>query len=204
MVYIGVLGAENVGKTSILWLFKKYIDEGLIKRVDKNIVVKRLEEDFRGESKVTEGGVNLTITITPNRLVFNESKTGSNHTLFAPGGHKNRNVVKMGIITVSKLVRSVVAIFALDRPLKEQFEFYKDIRFFPKLINVCFNKVDLIANDSMEQKLKNYEGEIIEFFGSKKIAVKKFYRTCAAGIPDMEKYNDEVVKMLLDIATTEK
>lgn len=85
---LACLGQKMWGKTSILWLFKKYIDEGLIKRVDKNIVVKRLEEDFRGESKVTEGGVNLTITITPNRLVFNESKTGSNHTLFAPGGHK--------------------------------------------------------------------------------------------------------------------
>ena len=45
MVYIGVLGAENVGKTSILWLFKKYIDEGLIKS-GQNIVVKRLEEIF--------------------------------------------------------------------------------------------------------------------------------------------------------------
>lgn len=206
MVYIGVLGAENVGKTAILLLFKKYIEENKIQQVDSGITCKILEMDFKGETNVViENGKPVTITITPNRLTFSDSKTGGNHSIFAPGGHIDRNVVKMGIITVSRIVKSVIAIFALDRPIKSQFEFFKEIRFFPRSINVCFNKIDLIKNDpNMEERIKNYEGEIIEYFESKKISVKKFYRTMAIESPDMKKYNDDVVKMILEIITTEK
>lgn len=206
MVYIGVLGAENVGKTAILKLFKKYVQENKIQEIDSGTTCKIIEEDFKGETNVVvDKGTAATITITPNRLVFSDSKTGSNHSIFAPGGHIDRNVVKMGIITVSRIVKSVIAVFALDRPIKNQFEFFKEIRFFPKAINVCFNKIDLMKDDpNLEEKIRNYEGEIVEYFESKRIAVKKFYRTMALENKDMKKYNDDVVKMILEIITSEK
>ncbi len=207
MVYIGVLGAENTGKTAILKLFKKYIVDNLIPQIDNGTVCTLIEEDFRGETNVIkEENKAYTITITPNRVVFNDSKTRENHSIFAPGGHIDRNVVKMGIITVSRIVKSVIAIFALDRPIKDQFEFFKEIRFFPKMINVCFNKVDLMKDDpKLDEKIKNYEGEIVEYFEKKRIVVKKFYRTMALeDNNEMKIYNDEVVKMILDIIRTEK
>ena len=200
MVYIGVLGAQNVGKTAILKLFEKYVEEEKIKEVDNEITIKLMEKDFKGETHVVvENGKSTTITITPNRIAFNDSKN-RNHSIFAPGGHIERNVVKMGIITISKIVKSVIAIFALDRPIKEQFEFFKEVRFFPKMIYVCFNKFDLMKNEKdIEEKIKNFEGEIIEYFQSKRIAVKNFYRTVAIETPDMKKYNDEIIKMILEI-----
>jgi hypothetical protein len=206
MVYIGVLGAQNVGKTAILKLFEKYIEEDRIKEVESGASCKILEKDFKGETNVIiEDGKPLTITITPNRIAFIDSRTGINHSIFAPGGHIDRNVVKMGIITVSRIVKSVVVLFAFDRPIKEQFEFFKEIRFFPKTINVCFNKFDLVQNEKdIEEKIKNYEGEIIEYFESKRIAVKKFYRTVAIETPESKKYNDEVIKMILDIINPSK
>jgi GTPase SAR1 family protein len=205
MVYLGLLGGINVGKTSILKMFVDYVEKNKVNKLEGGIKCGIVSQDFVGESNVVEpDGTNLTITISPNKVVFKELESKANHTLFAPGGHRERMVVKMGIITVSRIAKSIVAIFALDRPLKEQFDFYNDVRFFPRTVNVCFNKCDKISADKLDAELKNFEGEIVEFFAKKKITVNKFYRTCARSMENFESYNDNVAKMILDIATSQK
>ena len=202
MVYLGVLGGINVGKTSILKMFVDYVEKNKVNSLEGGIKCGIVSQDFIGETKVVDtDGTPLTITISPNKVVFKEIESKANHTLFAPGGHRDRLVVKMGIITVSRIAKSIVAIFALDRPLKEQFDFYNDVRFFPRTVNVCFNKVDRVDPKKLDSELKSFEGEIIEFFAKKKITVKKFYRTCAQDKKEFENYNDNVAKMILDIAT---
>ena len=202
MVNIGLLGAVSVGKTTLLRLFVLYIKKKKINEIEGGKPVKVIKTDFSGEAVMNpENSEKETKTIHPNRVVFKELDSGKNHTMFAPGGDREWAVVRMGIITISRIAKQIIAVFAVDRPLKEQFDFFKDIRYFPRQIHVCFNKVDLIKAKDPEKFIKNLENKVTELFNKRKIKIKKFFRTCAETSEDQAKLNDNAARMILEIAT---
>ena len=209
MVNIGLLGDVSVGKTSILRLFVRYLKKGDIEKVDGGVKCSIVKADFSGEATVPGGdkedvlNEKETKTIHPNRIVFREDKTNKAHTIFAPGGDRMRSVVRMGIITISRISTAVIGVFALDRDIDSQLEFFNDVRFFPEKIHVCLNKIDLIENFG-EKELENVKKEITNFFDQRKVKVEDFYITCGEIVEDfddVEKYNNRVPEMILEITT---
>ena len=209
MVNIGLLGDVSVGKTSILRLFVRYLKKGDIENVEGGVKCSVVKADFSGEATVPGGDKEDTLnqketkTIHPNRIVFREDANNKAHTIFAPGGDRKRAVVKMGIITISRIATQIVAVFSLDRELETQFEFFNDVRFFPDKIFVCINKVDLLEGNR-DKKLQEMQNKIQEFFNARKIAVNEFFLTCGETIDefeDVEKFNNRVAEMILEITT---
>lgn len=209
MVNIGLLGDVSVGKTSILRLFVRYLNKGDIEKVEGGVKCSVVKTDFSGEATVPGGEKDdvldekATKTIHPNRIVFREDATKKAHTIFAPGGDRARAVVKMGIITISRIATQIIAVFSLDRDLESQFEFFNDVRFFPDKIHVCINKIDLIQGDK-EKKVEEMKNKIINFFNTRKINIADVFVTCGETIEnfdEVEKYNNRVAEMILEITT---
>jgi len=209
MVNIGLLGDVSVGKTSILRLFVRYLKKGNIEKVKGGKKCSVVKADFSGEATVPGGekedalNEKETKTIHPNRIVFREDITNRAHTIFAPGGDRARAVVKMGIITISRIATQIIAVFSLDRDLTTQFEFFNDVRFFPDKIYICINKIDLVEGDK-EKKLNEVKVQINDFFEKRKIAINDTFITCGEtieGFEDVEIYNNQVAEMILEITT---
>ena len=202
MVNIGLLGSVSVGKTTILRLFVKYLNTKKIEEIPNGKECTVEKTDFSGEAVLDpETGVKETKTIHPNRVVFKENDTKVNHTLFAPGGDRGRAVVRMGVITISRIAKQIIAVFACDQPLDDQFLFFNDVRFFPKEIYVCFNKYDLILAGEQDKLLEDMKAQITEFFAKRKITIRDFFKTCAEPLDGMEQYNDAIAEMILKICT---
>jgi len=207
MVNVGLLGDISAGKTSILRLFVKYLKVGNIEKVEGGKKCTVVKTDFSGEATVPGGAKEDSLnqketkTIHPNRVVFREDSSGKAHTIFAPGGDSSRSVIRMGIITISRIATQIIAVFSCDRPIEKQFEFFRDVRFFPDNIFVCINKIDLIKEDA-EKKVEAAKVKIEEFFKQRKISVKEFFITCAEsvkGFEDVQTYNDRTAEMILSI-----
>ncbi len=207
MVNIGLLGDISVGKTSILRLFVRYINRGEIEKVEGGISASVVKTDFSGEATVPRGNKVDTLdeketkTIHPNRVVFREDASGKAHTIFAPGGDRSRAVVKMGIITISRIATQIIAVFSLDRELERQFEFFNDVRFFPDKIFVCINKIDLLEGDK-EKELEKLTKKINDFFNKRKINITEIFVTCGETVDNfdrVEEYNNHVAEMILKI-----
>jgi len=210
MVNIGLLGDISAGKTSILRLFVKYLKVGDIEKVEGGQKCTVVKTDFSGEATVPGGdkedrlNQKETKTIHPNRVVFREDKSGRAHTIFAPGGDRKRAVVKMGIITISRIATQIVAVISLDRELERQFEFFNDVRFFPDKIYVCINKIDLVEGDK-DKKIEEIQKKIDTFFNQRKISVIEYFITCGETIkdfPEVEEYNNHVAEMILGITVS--
>ncbi|HUW89759.1 MAG TPA: hypothetical protein VMV43_04495 [Candidatus Nanopelagicaceae bacterium] len=207
MVNIGLLGDISAGKTSILRLFVRYLKVGDIEHVKGGQKCTVVKTDFSGEATVPGGdkedrlNQKETKTIHPNRVVFREDASGKAHTIFAPGGDRQRAVVKMGIITISRIATQIVAVFSLDRELERQFEFFNDVRFFPDKIYVCINKIDLLKGNR-DKKIEEVKKKIDSFFNRRKISVIEHFITCGETIKDfaeVEEYNNRVAEMILGI-----
>jgi len=210
MVNIGLLGDISVGKTSILRLFVRYLNKGEIANVEGGKKCTVVKTDFSGEATLPTGNKENklnekeTKTIHPNRVVFREDDGNKGHTIFAPGGDIDRAVVKMGVITISRIATQVVAVFACDRDLETQFKFFQDVRFFPENIFAAINKVDLIE-ENREEKIEAMKEKIIEFFNKRDIKIRDFFVTCAEdieGFEEVEEYNNHVAEMILSIITS--
>lgn len=207
MVVIGFMGAMNVGKTAVLKLFVDYVEKNKVAKIDGGAPCTIEKVDFKGESVIPaeEGGDSYTKTVTPNKVVFLETGTDRSHTLFAPGGDKDKSVVRMGIITVSRIAKEVVAIFAVNESLVEQFQLYDLIRYIPKSIYVCFNKSDLIPDEQARAKvIEKMKKEIEAYFAKRQISIKDYFQTCAIDKPGMTALNDNTARMILDIALGRK
>ena len=201
MVNVGILGDVSVGKTTILRLFVKYVEEKSLQTKFQTEDASIVKADFSGEATLpSKDDVKETKTIHPNRVVF---RIGDKmHTLFAPGGD-NRPLVRMGITTVSRIARLIVAVFDLSRDLESQFEFYSAVRFIPKTIIVALNKADLLGKN-MNKKVEEYKSAIGEYFQDKRqIKVEGYYVTVAEANPDFVDSNDECAKLILDCIKNE-
>jgi len=201
MVNVGILGDVSVGKTTILRLFVKYVEEKSLETKFETEDASIVKADFSGEATLpSKDDVKETKTIHPNRVVF---RIGDKmHTLFAPGGD-NRPLVRMGITTVSRIARLIVAVFDLSRDLDSQFEFYSAVRFIPKTIIVALNKADLLGKGA-NKKIDEYKEKIAEYFQDKRqIKVEGFYVTVAESNPEFADANDECARLILDCIKNE-
>ena len=202
MTNLGLLGAVSVGKTTLLRLFVKYLKLNKIEEIEGGKACRVIKTDFSGEAVLDpETGIKETKTIHPNRVVFRETEKNRNHTLFAPGGDRGRAVVRMGVITISRIAKQIIAIFDASRSLKDQFVFFQDVRFFPKEIFICFNKVDLIEEGERDKKIEELKESVTEFFEKRKIKIAEFHITVAETVEGLEGYNDAAAQMILNIAT---
>ncbi|MBD3187671.1 hypothetical protein GF325_12625 [Candidatus Bathyarchaeota archaeon] len=198
MVNVGILGDVSVGKTTILRLFVKFIEQGMLEKKFKLNECSIVKTDFSGEATLpSKSASKETKTIHPNRVVF---QIGDKmHTLFAPGGD-NRPLVRMGIVTVSRIARLIIAVFDLNKDLDSQFNFYDKIRFIPKKIHVALNKADLIKD--LNKKVDDYKKRIEKYFKEKrKIAVEETYVTVAESIEGFEDHNDKCAKMIVTLVS---
>jgi len=154
MVNIGLLGDISAGKTSILRLFVRYLKVGDIEKVKGGQKLTIVKTDFSGEATVPRGAKEDSLnqketkTIHPNRVVFREDKSGKAHTIFAPGGDASRSVIRMGIITISRIATQIIAVFSCDRPLETQFKFFRDVRFFPD--NICVKEFFITCAEAVK------------------------------------------------------
>jgi GTPase SAR1 family protein len=206
MAIIGLMGAMNVGKTAVLKMFVDYIEKNKISKIKGGMECKLEKVDFKGESTIeVEDGDGFSKTITPNKVVFTEVKNGMSHTLFAPGGDRDRAVIRMGIITISRIAREIVGLFALDESLKDQFKLYDLIRYMPKKIFVCLNKYDLLegTDEEKEKVLEEKKEMITNYFKKRRIIVEGFFLTCAIDKPNFLEFNDNVGRMILDLVKKE-
>src|SRR5271157_2009623 len=162
MVNVGILGDVSVGKTTILRLFVKYVEEKSLQEKFQTEDASIVKADFSGEATLpSKDDIKQTKTIHPNRVVF---RIGDHmHTLFAPGGD-DRPLVRMGIVTVSRIARVIVAVFDMSRDLDSQFEFYTAVRFIPKTIIVALNKADLVPTKELKKKVQEFSEQITEYF----------------------------------------
>lgn len=201
MVNVGILGDVSVGKTTILRLFVKFVEEKALEKQFKLPPAQVVKTDFSGEATLpSKSDDKQTKTIHPNRVVF---RIGNKmHTLFAPGGD-NRPLVRMGIVTVSRIARVIVAVFDLSRELDPQFEFYTAVRFIPKTIIVALNKADLVKD--LDKRVKDYTAKITAYFKDKrKIDVESCYVTVAEQIEGFKDHNDECARLILDCVKDEQ
>ena len=201
MTIIGLMGNQGVGKTTVLKLFVDYIEQSKIQKIEGGIDCKIEKVDFKGETEIpVQESEGYTKTVTPNKVVFIETATSTSHTLFAPGGDRDRAVVRMGIITISRIAKQVIALFDVSQNIKEQFKLYDLIRYLPKSVYVCLNKYDLLDPKDAEKKIAKIKAEIDDYFGKRKIEIKNYFYTCAIDKPDFKKYNDNSARMILDIS----
>ena len=202
MAIIGLMGAMNVGKTAVLKMFVNYVENEKIGKIDGGVECTIEKKDFKGESEIeVKDGEGFSKTITPNKVVFIETKTSKQHTLFAPGGDRDRAVIRMGIITISRIARQIVGLFALDESLKEQFKLYDLVRYMPKKIHICLNKYDLLEGTDEEKKkiLEKKKEDITNYFKKRRIIVEGFSFTCAIDKPNFLEHNDNTARMILDL-----
>ncbi|MHA1372303.1 MAG: hypothetical protein ACTSWN_02085 [Promethearchaeota archaeon] len=199
MVNVGVLGDVSVGKTTILRLFLRYVESGKLKEILNGTPVEIVKTDFAGEATLpSTDAEKKTKTIHPNRVVF---KIGEDmHTLFAPGGDK-RPLVRMGIVTVSRIARMIITVFDLTQDLDTQLEFYESIRFIPKVIVVALNKADLIKD--INKKVDEFTKKIKKYFRDKrKLDIADFYVTVAKKIDNYKDKNDECINMIVKVVNS--
>ncbi len=194
MTNIGFLGNVNVGKTSLLRLFVNECQNESLKKTCKVI-----KSDFSGESTAYDQDIPVTTkTIHPNRVYFSDNQSHS-HTLFAPGGDKERAVVRMGIITISRIVKQVVAVFSLNQNLNEQLDFFSSVRHIPREVYVCLNKFDLVDKNDGLKLAENWEIVIKNYFLKRRIRVRDVFITCAEDLEEYRVYNKAAAEMIMKI-----
>ncbi len=205
MVNLGVLGDVSVGKTTILRLFVSYIENKALEKGFKTGPVSIVSTDFAGEATMpNEKDEKATKTIHPNRVVFKMDKR--THTLFAPGGD-NRPLVRMGITTVARIARILIAVFDLSRDLESQFDFFTSLRFLPQKIIVALNKADVVERElklDLEKRVDEYSKRTSEYFKSaRNIAVEGPYVIVAEKDEKYSSYNDNGIQLILDCIAME-
>ena len=200
MAIIALMGALNVGKTAILRMFVDYIEKGRtgkFKNGSEFIIDYRA---FKGESEIeVKDGKDFSKTITPNRIMFSILKTGRSHTLFAPGGDINSAVIRMGIITISRI--SLIYLFwdHLSKSLEDQFKHYDIIRYIPKKISIILTKWGKNPEYDLENIIEELKFKITNYFKSRKIIVDRFNIVFFdTENPEFLDYNNEAIRMILD------
>lgn len=200
MAIIGLMGAMNVGKTAVLKMFVDYVEKEKIGKIDGGVECTIEKKDFKGESEIeVKDGEDFSKTITHNKVVFTDVNTGRFHTLFAPGGVRDSAVVRMGIITISRIARKIVGLFSIDESLEDQIKFYDLIRNLPKRVNIILTKSGKIPEYDLESILHDIQYKITNYFNSRKIIVDRFEIVFFdTDNPEFLDNNNEAIRMILN------
>ncbi len=201
MAIIALMGALNVGKTAILKMCVDYIEKVRTGKFKNDIEFTIDYKAFKGESEIeVKDGEDFSKTITPNRVIFSVKKTGGSHTLFAPGGDINSAVIRMGIITISRISRNMIGLFSLDESLKDQFKHYDIIRYMPKNISIILTKWGKIPEYDLENIIEDIKYKITNYFTTRRILVDRFEIVFFdTDNPEFLDYNNEAIRMILNL-----
>ena len=201
MVVICLLGDHGVGKTSLLQSTIHYLSDDMQQYWNKYVVHK---EDFSGEA--IRRGVNNEIisstTLHPNRVIIGEYDSNRIHHIYSVGGHYSAIIVKMSIITISKLSDHIIFVVSPDVPLESQFEYFEHLPFTPKELYVCINKMDLFENNGNLNDSKTFENKIDEYLKEKTVRIKEFFHTCGhieTAHPDLITCRENGIHMFINI-----
>ncbi len=188
---VSLLGPANIGRTNILRIFIRMLEEG-------NINGTLGKTDFFGETTLAPGG-RETKTIHPNRVTFYD-ENHQTYTILAPGGETDRPVVKIGAITSSRLAKSIVAVFDLTKDLKPQLEYFVKLKIYVKHLWVCLSKFDLVSPGDQVGRIKTYSEQVREFFSQRGVQVKNIAWAGEAANADYEEQNLAVAQLILEAA----
>ncbi len=191
MVNVGLFGVIKAGHEEILDLFVKYYEAGRLTQIDpvlnckiKKVVFPEDDDHF------------------PRRVLFRDEIEHKDHGLFVPRGDFTNSVDKMGIITVSRIARKVIAVFDMTKDLKYQFKFFQSLKLYPRSFTVCLSRVEQFDSEHREEIIGSFKSNITQFFNSRRIRIDKFFPVIVElQHPDSEfrQYNDAAVKMILDV-----
>lgn len=183
MVNIGILGAQDCGKTSVFAYFMNQITES-------------------GEKIISgaPGGPEKYATETVDLIRF--TAKGFIHVLYGTGGHK-RPITDYYRVYVLRNADRFLCMFDLSLPLEDQFKFYNEIEIPTRQISISLNKYDL-AKDKYDE----YKEQIEHFFkNEKKKLIKEIYPTVAIEYKETEEfkqYNQNCVDVLLSLCEFDK
>jgi len=201
MTTLGLIGYRDVGKTTLLRLFVKFSNKSKLAGINGGKPWSVTKIDFSGETVLNPETANKeTKTIHPNRVNFQEDDTKNSHTIFAPGGDKDWPVVKMGIITISRIAKQIIAVVAADQSLTDQLSFFDAVRYFPKNIYVCINKLDLIPVGERAKMIESMKFKIEKYFLKRRIQISDYFYTCAEESAQNHELNENAARMILKIA----
>ncbi len=201
MTNIGFIGDVKVGKTDLLRMVVRYINNGEIETIKGGAKCVFVKTDFSGENPQIIGD---TQTVHPSRVFFKEEESKKAHSLYAPGGNRESIVVKMGILNITRIATQLIAVFSCDRELKHEFEFFNDLPYFPDNLYVCLTRSELFEGALSEKEIKidEIKRQIRTYFQEKKCKVKGFftvYLDFSNLDSDKKLHNDYFVAMLLRI-----
>jgi small GTP-binding protein len=167
---LGLLGANDVGKVEVLKMLVAFLGSQHNEMFEAEI----LKADFAGEAILDpESGVRETRTVHPNRIRLRWLKNNNLLTIFAPGGDRGRAVVKMGVITISRMAKEIVCLFDISRPLKPQLAFFSDVRDFPKRVDVLWTRCEQ-PGTKLPQVLAKSRAEVEGAFKTRGITIARW------------------------------
>ena len=183
MVNIGILGAQDCGKTSVFVYFMNQITQS-------------------GEKIISgaPGGPEKYATETVDLIRF--TAKGFIHVLYGTGGHK-RPITDYYRTYVLRNADRFLCMFDLSIPLDDQMKFYTEVEIPTRQVTIALNKYDL-AKDNYEE----YKEQIEDFFkNEKKKLIKEIYPTVAIEYNETNEYeplNKNCVDALLSMCEFDK
>jgi len=151
MVNIGLLGPENVGKRTFLRLFANYLINDEIERGVNDSEFNLVKIDIDNDSPQITRIHKSYKKISPNRVIFQERESSRAHTIFTPSKYSRIETLKMSFLTICRISNLIIPIFSFDQDIEVQLEFFKETRYFPEGIYICFNKCNLFEEDNQER-----------------------------------------------------
>ncbi len=201
MAVICLLGEQGVGKTSLLQSTIQYLSDD---KPDYRTNYYVHKEDFSGEANTL--GENKEVisstTIHPNRVIIKDYNSNKMHQIFSVGGRYKTTVVKMSIITISKLSDHIIFVFSPGINLETQFEYFDNVKLLPKELYVCINKMDLFNGHENGDEFKDFKKNIEDYLTQKTLSVKEFFFTYSnfkTNLLDLQLYRENTIKMFLKI-----
>lgn len=183
MVNIGILGAQDCGKTTVFAYFMDHLN-------------------LSGERVLSgaPGGPEKYATETVDFLRF--TSKGFIHVIYGTGGHK-RPITNYYRNYVLRNADRFLCMFDLSEPIEDQLEFYNDFKIPTRQITVLLNKYDLAADnfDPHLEKIEDY------FKNDKKKIIKDIYPSVAMEYGDdneFKEYNENCVNALLKLCQLDK
>ncbi len=189
MVKIGILGDTSTDKVYVLRSLVKLLNLSSFKF---NIIrVQFNDEENLNSANNNEEEISR---IYPNRIIFQEVERKMTHTIFAPIGDVHGVIIKMEIITISRIASHIIALFTLKNDIEEQFEVYKYSRFLPDNIHIL---IDLKGVNNRE-RINQIEQKIVEFFTGKKIKVRSLFEFNSYKKKQIETYAYFIIRLCAD------
>lgn len=167
LVNIGIIGASFESIT-FLKFFAKYVSQ-----YDIGYKIVKMDLGGRKDISYTQENFGKT-TFHPNRVIVqNLTHTNHIHTLFSPIGSREFKIVQTVIKTITRISKHIILSVSLNQPLNEQLEYYTDVHYMPKIIDVWLLEREKLE-ENREKIIEETKNSLKIFFQNRKIAIRKY------------------------------